>query len=380
MFEKELTTLREQDQYRILKTISQNNGREINFGQKTYLNFSSNDYLGLAQPIQTISAQSGAGAAALVSGNQSIHDELSKIISDWKQKERTLLFPSGFQANVAAVTGLTDKETLILYDKLSHASLIDGILLSGAKAFSYLHLNYQNLETKLEKFKDYPKKIIVTDSIFSMDGDAADLKKLVQLKKKYNALLIVDEAHGVGAYGATGAGLCEEQNVSQDVDVIVTTFSKAVGAQGGSISASHEIIDYLINFSRPYIFSTTLSPLLVLAVKNNIEIIRSDRGLKLKNKLKSNINYFCQKAEEIGLKLISQSAIQPLVIGSATEAKKAYEILLNKGIFIPLIRYPAVPKDSARLRLSLTAQHTEEDILKLVAALKPMGDIFKTND
>lgn len=248
MFEKELTTLREQDQYRILKTISQNNGREINFGQKTYLNFSSNDYLGLAQPIQTISAQSGAGAAALVSGNQSIHDELSKIISDWKQKERTLLFPSGFQANVAAVTGLTDKETLILYDKLSHASLIDGILLSGAKAFSYLHLNYQNLETKLEKFKDYPKKIIVTDSIFSMDGDAADLKKLVQLKKKYNALLIVDEAHGVGAYGATGAGLCEEQNVSQDVDVIVTTFSKAVGAQGGSISASHEIIDYLINF------------------------------------------------------------------------------------------------------------------------------------
>jgi 8-amino-7-oxononanoate synthase len=380
MFEKELTTLREQDQYRILKTISQNNGREINFGQKTYLNFSSNDYLGLAQPIQTISAQSGAGAAALVSGNQSIHDELSKIISDWKQKERTLLFPSGFQANVAAVTGLADKETLILYDKLSHASLIDGILLSGAKAFSYLHLNYQNLETKLEKFKDYPKKIIVTDSIFSMDGDAADLKKLVQLKKKYNALLIVDEAHGVGAYGATGAGLCEEQNVSQDVDVIVTTFSKAVGAQGGSISASHEIIDYLINFSRPYIFSTTLSPLLVLAVKNNIEIIRSDRGLKLKNKLKSNINYFCQKAEEIGLKLISQSAIQPLVIGSATEAKKAYEILLNKGIFIPLIRYPAVPKDSARLRLSLTAQHTEEDILKLVAALKPMGDIFKTND
>lgn len=380
MFEKELTALREQDQYRILKTISQNKGREINFGQKTYLNFSSNDYLGLAQPIQTISAQSGAGAAALVSGNQSIHDELSKIISDWKQKERTLLFPSGFQANVAAMTGLADKETLILYDKLSHASLIDGILLSGAKAFSYLHLNYQNLETKLEKFKDYPKKIIVTDSIFSMDGDAADLKKLVQLKKKYNALLIVDEAHGVGAYGATGAGLCEEQNVSQDVDVIVTTFSKAVGAQGGSISASHEIIDYLINFSRPYIFSTTLSPLLVLAVKNNIEVIRSDRGLKLKNKLKSNINYFRQKAEEIGLKLISQSAIQPLVIGSASEAKKAYEILLNKGIFIPLIRYPAVPKDSARLRLSLTAQHTEDDILKLVAALKPMGDIFKTND
>jgi len=370
MFKKELTALQEQDQYRVLKTISQNNGREITFGQKTYLNFSSNDYLGLAQPTQTISAQSGAGAAALVSGNQSVHEELSKLISNWKKKERTLLFPSGYQANVAAVTGLADKDTLILYDKLSHASLIDGILLSGAKAFSFLHLDYQNLETKLEKFKNYARKVIVTDSVFSMDGDHANLRKMVELKKKYNALLVVDEAHGVGVYGESGAGLCEEQNVSKDIDVIVTTFSKAIGVQGGSVSASNEIIDYLINFSRPYIFSTAVSPLIVQAVKNNIEIIQSKEGLILKNKLINNINYFYQKAKEIKLNLISQSAIQPLVIGSAAEAKNIYEIMLNNEIFIPLIRYPAVAKDKARLRLSFTAEHKVEDIDRLVLFLK----------
>jgi len=374
MFKKALNILQEQDQYRALKTISQNSGREIAFGQKRYLNFSSNDYLGLGHQVQNIKAHSGAGAAALVSGNQSVHDELSEIISIWKQKEKTILFPSGYQANVAAVTGLADKETLILYDKLSHASLIDGILLSGAKAFSFLHLDYQNLEAKLEKFKDYSKKIIITDSVFSMDGDQADLKKLGELKKKYNALLIVDEAHGIGVYGESGAGLCQAQNVSKEIDVIVTTFSKAIGVQGGSISASHETIDYLINFSRPYIFSTALSPLLVQAVKNNIETIQSTQGIKLKNKLFENINFLKKQAQIIKLKLISHHAIQPLVIGSSADAKNIYERLLNQGLFIPLIRYPAVAKDQARLRMTLTSDHTFEDIDKAIQALKSFSD------
>jgi 8-amino-7-oxononanoate synthase len=349
-------------------------GREISFGQKTYLNFSSNDYLGLSQLIQNISAQSGAGAAALVSGNQNVHDQLAKMISNWKKKEKTLLFPSGYQANVAAVTGIADKNTIILYDKLSHASLIDGILLSGAKAFSFLHSDYQNLETKLKKFKDYSKKIIVTDSVFSMDGDQADLKKLVEMKKKYNTLLIVDEAHGVGIYGESGSGLCNTQNVSKEVDVIVSTFSKAIGVQGGSISASHEVINYLINSSRPYIFSTALSPLIVEAVRNNINKIQSAEGLKLKNKLLNNINYFQDRAQKISLKLVSNHAIQPLVIGSSAEAKKIYGQLLNQGLFIPLIRYPAVAKDQARLRMTLTSAHTIEDMEKALQVLKSFSD------
>jgi 8-amino-7-oxononanoate synthase len=374
MFKQELALLQKEDQYRELKLVEHQRGREISFGQKTYLNFSSNDYLGLSQLIQNISAQSGSGASALVSGNQNVHDQLAKMISNWKKKEKTLLFPSGYQANVAAVTGLADEKTLIFYDKLSHASLIDGVLLSKAKAFSFLHLDYKNLETKLEKFKDYSRKIIITDSVFSMDGDQADLKKLVELKKKYNALLIVDEAHGVGVYGETRAGLCEALKVSAGADVIVTTFSKAIGVQGASISASNEIIDYLINFSRPYIFSTAISPLIIHAVKKNIEKIRSNEGLKLKNKLEKNISYFKKEAQKIGLKLISDHAIQPLVIGSSATAKNIYHQLLEQGVFIPLIRYPAVAKDKARLRMTLTSEHTLEDIDQALEILKSFSN------
>lgn len=353
-------------QLRSLRTIEKYSARYVWIKGQKLLNFSSNDYLGLADQISTNQGIHGSGASPLVSGHHAIHQQLEDLLSQWKHQENSILLPAGYMANLAAVSTLAQKDSLIFYDKLCHASLIDGMLLSGAKFKAFRHLDYAHLEELLENARDVESKIILTDSVFSMDGDLADLKKLSEISKRLNALLIVDEAHGTGVYGETGAGLAQAQNIEKDIDVITSTFSKALGTQGGSISANTTLIDYLINHARAYIFSTSLSPTLCQATIQNILKLQESA---LRQKLWQNIDYFKKLAKAANLNLVGDGPIQPIIVGSSEKALQLHQQLLEQEIFMPPIRFPAVAQNSARLRLTLTAAHEHRDIEQVIESI-----------
>jgi 8-amino-7-oxononanoate synthase len=343
------------------------------------LNFAANDYLGLSRHPALIEAArqataqhgTGAGASRLVTGTDSAVLALEEQLATWKEKEAALVFSSGYAAALGTIPALVGKGDTVILDKLAHASLIDAARLSGATVRTFPHNDVTRLETLLAKISPGKTRIlIVTESIFSMDGDAAPLRELVELKDRHGAWLLVDEAHATGLYGATGAGLVAEAGLSARVEIVMGTLSKALGSVGGYIAGSRTLIDWLVNRARSFIYSTALPPGVIAASRVAVELCQKPEGASLRGRLWGNVARF-----HAGLPArwksgtLSSSAIQPLICGEASAALQLAATLREAGFLIPAIRYPTVPRHATRLRVTLSAAHADKDIDALNRAL-----------
>lgn len=343
---------------------------------KEVILFSGNDYLGLSRHPRIISAakqamdQYGVGArsARLITGTTSLHAALEERIARFEKKERALVFSTGYQANLGALTSLAGPEDEIILDKLNHASLIDAARASGAVVRVYPHKNTEYLKKLLQKSKAR-RTWIVTDSIFSMDGDLAPLREIVELKNHYGAYLVIDEAHGTGVFGDHGRGVAEFLGVSNDIDVHIGTLSKAVGALGGFVAGKRELIEYLVNCARTFIFSTALPPATCAAATEAFNVIESEPALR--KKLWESVRLLIQGLKNMGAPTLdSESPIIPCILGDEGKAVEASRRLFECGFFSPAVRYPTVPKGKARLRITVSAAHETSHITSFLSALK----------
>jgi len=379
--DQQLKEAEDKNQLRFLRSRSSFENEKyghVTIDGKELLLFAGNDYLGLSQHPQVIQAAKdcldeyglGSGASQLVSGHTEEHAALEERLIQFMEKEACLLFPSGYQANMSVVSSLVEKDDIVIMDKLNHASLIDGCRLSGAEFRVFPHKNYERLEELLKSNTEKRRKLIVSDTVFSMDGDLADLETLIRLKEKYNAILLVDEAHAVGVFGLKGNGLAHEKNCSDKIDVITGTLSKSVGTQGGFVVASKKFIDSLINFARPFIFSTGLPPHICRASRVALDLIENEKSLR--QKLLWNVfTLRDEMVRDLKFELApTESPILPIMIGDSQEAVDFSSRLYEQGIYVPAIRPPAVPPGKARLRLTLSAAHCEQDIEQLLLALQ----------
>jgi len=353
----------------------------VNINQKDYLAFCSNDYLGLANHPAMVKAMHdsaltygvGSGASHLVNGHNREHQNLEEELADWLGYERVMLFSTGYMANLGVIAAFAGKDNGIVQDKLNHASLIDGAQLAGAKMRRYLHSDLNSARKILTSFTQEQEKstILATDGIFSMDGDRAPLAGLAQMCQQNNALLMVDDAHGLACCGESGRGsMALEGLTARDVPLLVGTFGKAFGTAGAFVACSHDFADYLTQFSRPYIYTTAMSPAIVGATRASLAIIRSEEGLMLRHKLAANIAFFRQAVSKLPIELgESETAIQPIMLGDSELALRVSDTLKKSGIWCTAIRPPTVPKGSARLRITLSAQHDFEQISHLVNSL-----------
>ena len=345
-------------------------------GEK-FLTFCSNDYLGLANHPEILSAFKqaadkygvGSGAAHLINGHSIEHQKLEEELAEFTGRDRALLFSTGYMANLGVVNALMERGDMIFSDRLNHASLIDAGLLSNAKMKRYAHNDISTLE-KLYTKNTSNNTMILTDGVFSMDGDIAPVKSLSQIAKQHNAWLMVDDAHGFGTLGKTGAGLLEQENLNQnDVPILMATLGKGIGTAGAFVAGSTELIEYLIQTARTYTFTTAMPPAIAAATRASLKIIQSDN--ERREKLNKHIQQFKKGADELGIELMpSNTAIQPIMIGSTEQTVKISERLRDSGILITAIRPPTVPENTARLRITLSAEHTEEDVVILLDALK----------
>lgn len=377
--EDELLELEQQSLKRKLRWVESEQGRDILLDSKRVVNFSSNDYLGLSTHPEIIAAMknavdewgAGSGASRLISGSMTPHRDLENYIAELKGCEAGLSFSNGYAAAVATVSGLMRKGDTVILDKLAHASLIDGARLSGATVRVYPHNGLEKLERLLESsVRDSGRVLVVTESVFSMDGDVALLEDIISLKNKYGAMLLVDEAHGLGVYGDKGLGLIEHLGCGKNVDIHMGTLGKSAGVAGGYITSSQQIIDLVVNRGRAFIYSTAPPPAQAVAAKRGLEIITSSEGKRLRNLLWENIRKFTSMLTSVR-ELNPSSAIIPWRVGEG-EAEDALHLsnrLLELGMLVPAIRYPTVPRGTARLRITVTASHTEDDLAQLAEGL-----------
>ncbi|MEE4885925.1 8-amino-7-oxononanoate synthase [Pseudomonas alliivorans] len=343
---------------------------------KPLLAFCNNDYMGLANHPDVIAAwQAGAerwgvggGASHLVIGHSTPHHELEEALAEMTGRPRALLFSNGYMANLGTVTALVGQGDTVLEDRLNHASLLDAGLLSGARFSRYLHNDVTSLESRLEKAVG--DTLVVTDGVFSMDGDVADLPALARTAKAKGAWLMVDDAHGFGPLGANGAGLVEHFGLSmEDVPVLIGTLGKSFGTSGAFVAGSEELIETLIQFARPYIYTTSQPPALACATLKSLELLRTEQWRR--EHLSHLIRQFRQGAEQLGLQLMdSFTPIQPILIGDAGRALRLSQLLRERGVMVTAIRPPTVPVGSARLRVTLSAAHTEAQVQLLLNALE----------
>ncbi|MBP0945979.1 8-amino-7-oxononanoate synthase [Pseudomonas alliivorans] len=343
---------------------------------KPLLAFCNNDYMGLANHPEVIAAwQAGAerwgvggGASHLVIGHSTPHHELEEALAEMTGRPRALLFSNGYMANLGTVTALVGQGDTVLEDRLNHASLLDAGLLSGARFSRYLHNDVTSLESRLEKAVG--DTLVVTDGVFSMDGDVADLPALSRAAKAKGAWLMVDDAHGFGPLGANGAGLVEHFGLSmEDVPVLIGTLGKSFGTSGAFVAGSEELIETLIQFARPYIYTTSQPPALACATLKSLELLRTEQWRR--EHLSHLIRQFRQGAEQLGLQLMdSFTPIQPILIGDAGRALRLSQLLRERGVMVTAIRPPTVPVGSARLRVTLSAAHTEAQVQLLLNALE----------
>jgi 8-amino-7-oxononanoate synthase len=368
---EELAARKQDGLLRARVCVTQSDARFIEVAGSRYLNFASNDYLGLAGESELINHSQfrcGSSSSALVTGYTEHHQTLEQLLCETLGFEAGLLCNSGFSANVGVIKALFKDpkiaaDATVFQDKLNHASLIDGSLDAKAKLERFNHNDINHLRARLEKCKS-THKLIVTEGVFSMDGDTAHLFEIAELANLHKAWLMVDDAHAFGVIGGNGLGSVEFVRP----EILVITFGKAVGGQGACILGSRTLIDYLLQFNREYIYSTSMSP--VMAVLNLAQIKKLLLAHEARNTLKANIAYFRELALEAKLPLMdSQTAIQPIVLGDAEGTLKAQKKLKSDGIWLVAIRPPTVPFNTARLRITLTAKHTKEDIRSLVSAL-----------
>jgi 8-amino-7-oxononanoate synthase len=388
IFAQQLEALRARSLDRHLREIGGAQGPIVDLVGKRLINFSSNDYLGLANDPRLREAGLagiaefgiGAGASRLISGTQSPHLRLETALAKWKGTQAALSFSSGYAAAVGTVPALVAKGDVLLLDKLCHASLIDGARLSGAILRVFPHNDLGKLESHLEwAQREHAGKriLIVTESVFSMDGDLAPLRELLELKKRFHALLLLDEAHAIGVIGPNGRGLAAAEDLNKDVDVQMGTLSKALGVSGGYICGSRSLIEWLINRARSFIYSTAPPPALAAAALAAVDFLASpdgeERRLLLRQRIKllqellpvraAAPNRSGKTADHAG------SAIFPWIVGREQAAIDLAHALQKEGFLVPAIRYPTVAKGSARLRITVTAVHTEEQIRSLCEAI-----------
>jgi 8-amino-7-oxononanoate synthase len=382
LFHDQLQALRAQSLHRGLREIGTAQGPEIQIVGRQFVNFSSNDYLGLAaDPILRKAAIAaiktfgvGAGASRLISGTQSPHVALESALARWKRAPAALSFSSGYAAAVGTLPALASKHDVVILDKLCHASLIDGARLSGATLRVFPHNHLGKLESHLAwARREHPeaRRIVVTESIFSMDGDRAPLGELIELKKRFHALLLLDEAHAIGVLGPNGRGLAAELGLEKEVDVQMGTLSKALGVSGGYICGSRSLIDWLINRALSFIFSTAPPPALAAAAMAAIEFLASDQGEARRKTLWKRIARLRKqlpKAEAVFGN--SGGAIIPWIVDAEQRALDLARALQQEGFLVPAIRYPTVAKGAARLRITVSSSHSEAQIAKLGDAIQ----------
>lgn len=373
---KELSILKEENLFRTVKDTSYVSPRIIKFQDKELLQFSSNDYLGLSQHEEILNilnsnkiTQAGSTGSRLILGNSESHIKLETKIKEFKNSEAALLFNSGYQANTGVLPALVTKDDEIFADKLIHASLIDGCRLSRAKFTRFPHQDLEVLEDKLKK-STARTKLIVTDGVFSMDGDLPKVNDMLFMARMYDAYIYLDDAHGMGCLGKNGRGTLDAVNIKKDERIIeMATFGKAFGTYGAFVTGSQDLIDYLINKARTFIYSTALPPIICEATIKAIEI--SDRDWERRGNMYNNLltmNKMLRKENFDTGK--SETQIIPIIIGSEEKAIKMSEYLFSKNIFVPAIRYPTVEKNKARLRITLTSEHTRDDLDLLLETLK----------
>ena len=367
--EDELATLSEEGLLRSLRRMESGQLIDANSDGRKVVNFSSNDYLGLSRDEALVNAAceatrrhgAGSGASRLISGTLPPHHALEEKIAEWKGTQAALSFANGYATAIGVLGAFLTKGDVVILDKLCHASLIDGARQSGATLRVYPHNDLNKLEDLLRHYRERlagsSRLIVVTESIFSMDGDRAPLPEIINLVEQHHALLLLDEAHAVGILGSGGQGLAEELGIQDRVTFQMGTLGKAIGSGGGYVAASRSWIDLLLNKARPFIYSTAPPPAQAAASLCGIEVIASSRGEALRNRLWSNIS---RLAELLGKK--PSSAIMPVILGTNEAALNASLALLEAGYLAPAIRFPTVPRGSARLRITLSAEHAAESI------------------
>ena len=313
----------------------------------------------------------GSGASRLICGSLQPHHELESALAKWQGTEAALVFSTGFAAAQGVLTSLLGRGDVVILDKKAHASMIDGAKLSGATLRIFRHNDLENLEKLLQWAADRGGRVLVaSESVFSMDGDHAPLAGIVELKERYGAWLMLDEAHAVGLYGPLGQGLAAAGGLGERIEIRMGTLGKAVGAAGGFICGSRQLFDLLVNKARSFIFSTAPSPAVSAAARAGVELIQGAEGQSLRGQLWQRVDELRHGAASLGWKTPAEpSAILPLIVGEEAKAVATMDHLREAGFFIPAIRYPTVPRNEARLRVTLTANHTAENIQQLVNAL-----------
>ena len=381
-FDDELSELRSRSLLRKLRTFDSPPQPEVVQAGKSLINFASNDYLGLAtEPVLREAAKAaidrygvGSGASRLICGTLAPHTRLEETLAKFKGTEAALSFSSGYAAAVGALGAICREGDVIVLDKLCHASLIDGAKLSGATLRVFPHNHLGKLESHLDWARtNFPdgRIVVVTEAIFSMDGDRAPLAEIVEIKNRLGALLLVDEAHAVGVLGCNGRGLADVLNLEGEVDIQMGTLSKALGVAGGYIAGSRRLVDLLVNRARSFIYSTSPPPAIAAAATAAIEWMLTDEGEKRRAQLWENLAQFADEMPQVfadGRKI--QSAIIPIILGESERALEAAERLTERGFYVPAIRFPTVPRAAARLRVTISARHTQQQISALAAALR----------
>lgn len=366
----ELNKIKEAGLYRNLKYLEQSQNPKTIIDGKEVLLLASNDYLGLCSDerlkkaaIEAINEFGvGSGGSRLTTGSYRFHQEVEEKIAEFLKEEKSIVFNSGYVANVGTISALCDKNFAIFSDELNHTSIIDGCRLSKAKIIVYKHCDLNDLQKKLNKYKR-ANSLIVTDGVFSMDGDIAPLPDILKLALKENCLTMVDEAHSLGILGKDGRGLREYFNLKEKIDINMGTLSKVLASEGGYVAGDKMLIDYLKNKARSFIYSTASAPANIKVILKALEIVESEN--ERRENLRKNIFWFKNKLRDKGFKLINYeepTPIIPLIIGDSDKVYKFSELLFEAGIYVPSIRPPSVPLGTSRLRISLMATHTKKDL------------------
>lgn len=373
----ELDELKHRELYRSRQIIDGPQGPTVQINGVAFDNFSSNDYLGLANHpavIKTFQQAAehygvGSGSAHLICGHSAEHHALEEELAEFTGRERALVFSTGYMANLGTIAGLVQKGDEVFQDKLNHASLIDGGRISGAEVKRFSHSDMSRLQQLLET-SSADKKLIVSDGVFSMDGDEANIKDLVVLAEKSKAMLMIDDAHGMGVLGESGGGLIEKYGLSQQqVPILMATFGKALGTSGAFVAGSEELIETLIQKARTYIFTTAMPAAVMAATRESLKIAQQE--IWRRDKLTSLVVRFRRGAEQLGLSLMpSETPIQPVILGSNSAVMSASSYLKEKGILVGAIRHPTVRKSTERLRITLSATHSESQVDNLLLRLE----------
>ena len=377
---EDLKTLQDQHLYQELAPFDGKQGPEILMDGRKILNFSSNNYLGLATHSKLMEAAKqaiddygvGAGAVRTIIGTMRIHEELEAKLAAFKGCEATLVLQSGFTANMAAIPTLMGEGDVIISDALNHASIIDAVrLTNGTVKEVFPHSDMDALESVLKKHKDARRKMVVTDGVFSMDGDIAKLPQIVALAEKYNAIVMVDDAHGSGVLGKHGRGTVDHFDLHGRVDIVVGTMSKALGSMGGYVASTADMRRWMVNKARPLLFSTPHPPSVVASCIAAIDLLERDDSLI--EKLWYNTRYFKAGMKSIGLPIESETAICPVIVGTSEMAQKLSRRLFEEGIYGRAIVFPTVAKDKARVRVMINASHSQAHLDRAIETFEKLG-------